>query len=108
MYLLDTNVISALRKTRPHGAVLAWIGGVADADLYISAVTVGEIEAGVEMTRTQDKVKAAGIEAWLDQVAATYNILPMDARRSRLGAVDVSAIRPTPGRRNDRGHGDGA
>lgn len=86
MYLLDTNVISALRKTRPHGAVLAWIGGVADADLYISAVTVGEIEAEIEMTRARDKAKAAGIEAWLDQVAATYNILPMDARAFRVWA----------------------
>lgn len=86
MYLLDTNVISELRKTRPHGAVLAWIGGVADVDLHISAVTIGEIQAGIEMTRAQDKAKAAEIEAWLDQVAATYNILPMDARAFRVWA----------------------
>lgn len=86
MYLLDTNVISELRKTRPHGAVLAWIGGVADADLHISAVTIGEIQAGIEMTRAQDKAKAADIEGWLDQVAATYNIIPMDARAFRAWA----------------------
>lgn len=86
MYLLDTNVISELRKTRPHGAVLAWIGGIADTDLHLSAVTIGEIQAGIEMTRAQDKAKAAEIETWLEQVAATYNILPMDARAFRTWA----------------------
>ncbi len=86
MYLLDTNVVSELRKARPHGAVLAWIGGVADADLHLSAVTIGEIQAGIEITRAQNKPKAAEIEAWLDQVAATYNILPMDARAFRAWA----------------------
>ena len=86
MYLLDTNVVSELRKTRPHGAVLAWIGGVADADLHLSAVTIGEIQAGIEMTRAQNKPKATEIEAWLDQIAATYNILPMDASVFRAWA----------------------
>lgn len=79
MYLLDTNVVSELRRPRPHGAVLAWLEGVADADLYISAVTVGEIQAGIEMTREQNAAKAAEIEAWLDQVAQTYNVLDMNA-----------------------------
>jgi predicted nucleic acid-binding protein len=79
MYLLDTNVVSELRKTRPHGAVLSWIESIADADLYLSAVTLGEIQAGIEITREQDADKAATIEAWADQLAAAYNILPMDA-----------------------------
>ena len=79
MYLLDTNVVSELRKPRPHGAVLAWIQGVADANLHLSAVTIGEIQTGIEITRRQDAAKAAEIEAWLDQVAASFNVLPMDA-----------------------------
>ncbi|MFC5423916.1 type II toxin-antitoxin system VapC family toxin [Bosea eneae] len=79
MYLLDTNVVSELRRLRPHGAVLAWLDGVADADLHLSAVTIGEIQAGIEMTREQDVAKAAEIEAWLDQVAQTYNVLDMNA-----------------------------
>lgn len=79
MYLLDTNVVSELRCLRPHGAVLAWLDGVADADLHLSAVTIGEIQAGIEMTREQDVAKAAEIEAWLDQVAQTYNVLDMNA-----------------------------
>jgi len=79
MYLLDTNVVSELRRLRPHRAVLAWLDGVADADLHLSAVTIGEIQAGIEMTREQDVAKAAEIEAWLDQVARTYNVLDMNA-----------------------------
>jgi predicted nucleic acid-binding protein len=43
MFLLDTNVVSELRKVRPHGAVVEWIEGVTDAELYLSAVTLGEI-----------------------------------------------------------------
>lgn len=79
MYLLDTNVVSELRKSRPHGAVLAWFEAVDDADLYLSAVTLGEIQAGIELTRDQDADKADEIEQWLDQLASIYNILPMDA-----------------------------
>lgn len=86
MYLLDTNVISEFRRPRPHGAVLAWLNAVDDADLNISAVTLGEIQAGIELTREQDAVKAATIEHWADQVADTYNVLPMTAEIFRLWA----------------------
>ncbi|HEX5337695.1 MAG TPA: type II toxin-antitoxin system VapC family toxin [Gallionella sp.] len=86
MYLLDTNVVSELRKVRPHGAVVAWLQAVADEDIHLSAVTLGEIQAGIEITREQDAPKAAEIEAWADQVAATYNILPMDAATFRVWA----------------------
>jgi predicted nucleic acid-binding protein len=86
MYLLDTNVVSELRRARPHGAVLAWLSNVADEDLHVSAVTIGEIQAGVENTREGDPAKAAEIEAWLVQVTQTYNILSMDARAFRSWA----------------------
>jgi len=86
VFLLDTNVVSELRKVRPHGAVVAWIEDIADADLYLSAVTLGEIQAGIEITREQDAAKAADIEKWLDQVGATYNVLPMDTVTFRLWA----------------------
>lgn len=79
VFLLDTNVVSEPRKIRPHGAVVAWIEGVADADLYLSAVTLGEIQAGIEITREQDAAKAAEIRKWADQVGAAYDVLPMDA-----------------------------
>jgi hypothetical protein len=79
-YLLDTNVISELRRRKPHGAVLAWIATVPDAALHLAAVTLAEIQAGIEMTRRQDAEKAREIEAWLDQVEASYSVLPADGR----------------------------
>jgi len=80
MYLLDTNVISELRKPKPHGAVLAWIKQANDADLHLSAVTIGEIQAGIEITKEQNPEKATELSAWLDQLAAAYQVLPMDGR----------------------------
>lgn len=79
MYLLDTNVVSELRRARPHGAVLAWMGSVAPGDLHVSAVTIGEIQAGVEKTRGRDPAKAGELEAWLESLAAVFSILPMDS-----------------------------
>ncbi len=86
MYLLDTNIVSELRKPRPHGGVIAWLQSVDDADLHLSAVTLGEIQAGVELTRDQDATKAGEIEAWLDLVAQSYNVLPMDGATFRRWA----------------------
>jgi toxin FitB len=79
MYLLDTNVVSELRKPKPHGAVLAWIQSVRDDQLFISALTLGELQAGAERTRKQDREKAEGIEAWIDQLSEAYEVIPMDA-----------------------------
>jgi predicted nucleic acid-binding protein len=86
MYLLDTNVVSELRRPHPHGGVLVWLRSVSDAELHISAVTLGEIQAGIETTREQNPVKADEIEAWLEKVAETYNVLPMDGRTFRSWA----------------------
>jgi predicted nucleic acid-binding protein len=84
--LLDTNVVSELRRQRPHPLVIAWLRGISDRDLFLSAVTVGELQAGVEITRRQDKDKAAEIEAWVDQIAGTWNVLPVDAKVFRYWA----------------------
>jgi predicted nucleic acid-binding protein len=86
MYLLDTNVVSELRKQRPHGGVVAWLQSIDDAQLYLSAVTLGEIQAGIELTREQDPRKAEEIETWLELVAGAYNVLPMDAATFRAWA----------------------
>jgi len=83
VYLLDTNVVSELRRPRPHGAVLEWIAGVAASRLFLSAVTVGEIQAGIEITREQDPGKAAELERWLDRVIESYGVLPMDGAAFR-------------------------
>lgn len=86
MYLLDTNVVSELRKPRPHGAVIEWLQSVEDSSLYLATVTLGEIQAGIELTREQDAGKAREIEAWLDLLADAYNVLPMDGPAFRCWA----------------------
>jgi len=86
MYLLDTNVVSELRKTKPHGGVLAWVQSVNEADLYISAVTLGEIQRGIQLTRDQNPDRADQIETWADGLAASQQVLPMDGRVFRLWA----------------------
>jgi toxin FitB len=83
MYLLDTNVVSELRKPRPHSAVVAWIQGVPDNELVILALTLGELQAGAERTRRQDRKKAEYIEAWIDQLSEAYEVIPMDASMFR-------------------------
>jgi predicted nucleic acid-binding protein len=79
MYLLDTNVISEFRKTKPHGAVIAWLRSVGSNDLFIPAVVVGEMQAGVERTRLQAPEKAEEIERFIDRVLSSYAVLPLDA-----------------------------
>lgn len=83
MYLLDTNVVSELRRPKPHKAVLNWIADVPADQLFLSAVTVGEIQAGIEITREQDPAKAEELEQWLKQVVVSYGVLPMDAAAFR-------------------------
>ena len=86
MFLLDTNVVSELRRARPHGAVLAWLEPIAQWDLFISAVTLGELQAGVEITRHQDAGRAAELDRWIDLVVETHAVLPMDGATFRLWA----------------------
>lgn len=86
MYLLDTNVVFELRKPRPHGGVMAWLQAAAPETLHLSAVSVGEIQAGIELTREQDPAKAAQIEAWLDDLCRNHTVLPMDAAVFRAWA----------------------
>jgi len=77
-FLLDTNIVSELRKPRPHGGVVAWLNHKQDEQLFLSAVTLGEVQASIERTRRQDPAKANEIEHWLDQLADSYQILPLD------------------------------
>ncbi len=65
---------------------MAWLADVDGRDLYVSAVTLGEIQAGVEFTREQDPIKAVEIEAFADRIVATLNVLPMTTETFRLWA----------------------
>jgi toxin FitB len=86
MYLLDTNIISELRRPRPHAGLIVWLSGLASDQVFISAVTLGELQAGVENARQQDTGRAEIIESWIDDVAASYNVLPMHGGAFRCWA----------------------
>jgi toxin FitB len=79
VYLLETNVVSELRKRKPHKGVVAWIQAAPEESLFVSAVTVGEIQAGIEITRAQSAEKAKEIEDWLNSVEQSYGVLSADA-----------------------------
>lgn len=79
-YLLDTNIISEIHKHKPHGAVLAWFDGLRDEQIFLLAVTLGELQEGIERTRRQDAIKASAIEAWVDDLERSSVVLPMDGR----------------------------
>lgn len=86
MYLLDTNVISELRKAKPHGAVLAWFQSVPSRSLHLSVVVLGEIQAGIELTRENNKAKALEIEAWLNDLHVSVAVVDISADVYRLWA----------------------
>jgi hypothetical protein len=78
-YLLDTNVVSELRKLKPHGGVLAWLKDLQESQIYLSAVTIGELQAGVEGMWDRDPNRAAQIQSWIDLLEEAYQVLPMDS-----------------------------
>jgi len=77
-YLLDTNVVSEMRKPKPHGAVSAWLESLSHDDIRIPAVAIAELQNGVEMTRHQNPSKATELDRWIDRLLATFAVLPMD------------------------------
>jgi toxin FitB len=96
-FLLDTNVISELRKIKPHGAVVAWMETLHVSQIFLSAVTMGELQAGAESTRRQDPAKAREIESFLTSVEMSFAFVPMDSvcfrEWSRLMAGKPDALR---------------
>ncbi|HEV8015151.1 MAG TPA: type II toxin-antitoxin system VapC family toxin [Stellaceae bacterium] len=96
MYLLDTNVVSELRRReRTHPKVAAWADSVAPADLFLSAITILEIEAGVLMIERRDPAQGKVLRTWLDGKvlpAFAERILPVDTavaqRCARLHVPD--------------------
>lgn len=83
MFLLDTNIISELRRVRPHDGVLSWINLQDASRLYISAMSIAELQRGIEITREQDSQKAQQIEAWLESIMLSGQVLPIDAAVGR-------------------------
>ncbi len=99
MYLLDTNVLSELRRgKRAHANVVAWAGTVHPADLFLSAITILEIERGILLVARRDKKQGALLRAWLDErVLPQFDgrILPVDASVAvACAALQVPNPRP--------------
>lgn len=98
MFLLDTNVISELRKgDKCDARVAAWYAGIPEADLFTSVIVAGELRKGVERLRRRDPRQAEALDRWLQEIERSYahRVLPIDARVADVWGR-ISAIRPLP------------
>ncbi len=92
MYLLDTNVVSELRKIRQGKAdsgIVRWAEGVASSDLYLSVITVQELEIGILLAERRDPEQGKILRVWFEErvlPAFRHRILPVDTRISRCSA----------------------
>ena len=103
MYLLDTNVVSELRKARSGKAdknVAIWADSVDAADLFLSAITIQELEIGILLLERRDHTQGALLRAWLNNhvlPAFTGRVLPVDAavakRSAKLQVPDPRPVR---------------
>jgi predicted nucleic acid-binding protein len=97
--LIDTNVISEIRKgPRCDSKVASWYEAIADNDLYLSALVLGEVRKGIEQTRVRDRVRAETLEGWLSAVSAAFGerILPIDgAVAEEWGRMNARRDLPT-------------
>lgn len=93
-YLLDTNVVSELRRRRPDPSVLAWFDQVLGPDLHLSVLTIGELRQGIESLRRRDALAAEALDQWRAGLVSAFadRIVPVDAavadRWGRLGVPD--------------------
>lgn len=71
-FLLDTNVVSEIRKRTPNPGVAAWFESVRENDLYLSVLVVGEIRQGIERLARRDEAQAELLERWLSQLITVY------------------------------------
>lgn len=96
-FLLDTNVVSGVRKRRPDEHVLTWLGSVSPSDLYVSVLLFGEVRVGIERLRRRDPERAASHEDWLTRLATAYGerVLPVTpAIADRWGRLSAGRSRP--------------
>jgi predicted nucleic acid-binding protein len=97
--LLDTNVVSELRKgPRADANVRAWFADTEAESLYLSVVVIGELRQGVERVRHRDPVAARSLERWLGKLVDEYEerIVPIDsAIAERWGRLNVPDPLPT-------------
>jgi predicted nucleic acid-binding protein len=85
-FLLDTNIVSELRKLKPHGGVLAWYEAHPQSAYAIPVLALFELQEGAEMTRHQNAPKADELDIWIDDVSRRWPILPLDGAAAREAA----------------------
>ena len=98
MYLLDTNVVSELRRRdRCDENVASWYNSISDEELFLSVLTLGEIRKGIALVKDRDPLQAEALEHWLTNVKQSYEgrILSVNADVSELWG-EMSALRPIP------------
>lgn len=78
VFLLDTNIVSELRRARPHRGVMNWLATLQPEEIFVSAVTFGEMQRGVEAARRTDEEKAREIESWMEGISGSFQVLAMD------------------------------
>jgi toxin FitB len=71
-FLLDTNVVSEIRKKKPHPSVSRWFSSVPESELFLSVLVIGEIRQGVDRLARRDAARAEAFESWLAQLVAVY------------------------------------
>jgi predicted nucleic acid-binding protein len=94
MYLIDTVVLSELRKPQRDAGLESWIARQRTADLFLSVMTIGEIERGIARQRSRDAEFAAVLAAWLDRILVLYGerILPVDLQIARRWGLLSAAL----------------
>jgi toxin FitB len=96
MFLVDTDVLSALAKRRRDANVVAWIGRQRPGDLFVSVISIGEIERGVALQRAKEQDFASMLAIWLDDLLNIYGdrVLPFDlASARRWGRLSAALAR---------------
>jgi toxin FitB len=97
VYLLDTNVISETRKSRPDAGVVAFLSAVGSDELFLSVLTLGELRKGVALKRRTDPVASSGLAMWVEGIVTDFadRILPIDSAIA-LRWGELSAGRSLP------------
>lgn len=98
IHILDTNVISALRRADRAPKVVAWLAAQPEADLFLSVITLGEIERGIRLHGPRDPEFAADLREWLDRTVTVFadRLLDFTASDARAWG-DLSARLGHPG-----------
>jgi toxin FitB len=98
MYLIDTNIISEIRKGRRCDRnVAAWYQATRDDELFLSVLVVGEIRQGIERLRSRNQQQAAALENWLEEILGSFGerVLPIDERIAQIwGRLNVREALP--------------